>query len=480
MGGALIGEAGCAVAKNFTRQTTRRRATRSSSPVAWTRGTRVVAAASWKPGSANAGGVAGTVGGVGGHTATTVTPAPPGGSDGHKPPRHKFGTRRGGRVVPHAVGDDGNANDDGGGYGYDRQSEVMKSVAERVKAARELAKRLANREEELASRNGQSRAPAPAPAPPLPPPPPPPPTQGQGPPPGTGAPPAPVAQQPGSFVYGEGQNLGGPDVPRPDDDQAPAPAAPDSSGEHNGDADASAAAAAALFAAEQEAVAAELEVSQFAARAVSDMDNAVMRIRQEAAKRVASAERERDRAKEESRVAVAEVKRKKAAIEEMLRQIKLDADTRVRDAEEMMTEWETLAETSRTAKLEAELAMETKIRLAEENAQREIDAARAAAAAKTAEAEQEIVNAKRDTQSSKIVQEEITRQEREKYEKLSNEVKATSEARIAEAETALEEATRRANEAQDGARLEAREILVEELVRIARFPNPGTALSLSW
>jgi hypothetical protein len=80
-----------------------------------------------------------------------------------------------------------------------------------------------------------------------------------------------------------------------------------------------------LFAAEQEAVAAELEVSQFAARAVSDMDNAVMRIRQEAAKRVASAERERDRAKEESRVAVAEVKRKKAAIEEMLRQIKLDA-----------------------------------------------------------------------------------------------------------------------------------------------------------
>ena len=89
----------------------------------------------------------------------------------------------------------------------------------------------------------------------------------------------------------------------------------------------------------------------------------------------------------------------------------------------MMTEWETLAETSRTAKLEAELAMETKIRLAEENAQREIDAARAAAAAKTAEAEQEIVNAKRDTQSSKIVQEEITRQEREKYEKLSNEVK---------------------------------------------------------
>ena len=72
-------------------------------------------------------------------------------------------------------------------------------------------------------------------------------------------------------------------------------------------------------------MAAELEVSQFAARAVSDMDNAVMRIRQEAAKRVASAERERDRAKEESRVAVAEVKRKKAAIEEMLRQIKLDA-----------------------------------------------------------------------------------------------------------------------------------------------------------
>ncbi len=107
-------------------------------------------------------------------------------------------------------------------------------------------------------------------------------------------------------------------------------------------------------------------------------------------------------------------------------------------------------------------------------------AARAAAAAKTAEAEQEIVNAKRDTQSSKIVQEEITRQAREKYEKLSNEVKATSEARIAEAETALEEATRRANEAQDGARLEAREILVEELVRIARFPNPGTVLSLSW
>ena len=142
------------------------------------------------------------------------------------------------------------------------------------------------------------------------------------------------------------------------------------------------------------AAAAEAEASAFAARAVSDMDDAVTRIRQEAAKRVATAERERDRAKEQSRVAVTEVKQKKAAIEEMLRQIKLDADTRVRDAEDMMEEWERLAETSRLAKLAAEEAMETKIKAAEEAAAADVAAAEKRAAAKTAEAETALAGAK--------------------------------------------------------------------------------------
>jgi hypothetical protein len=50
------------------------------------------------------------------------------------------------------------SNDDeryGSGGEYETgQTEVMRSVAERVKAARELAKRLASREEELAARSG--------------------------------------------------------------------------------------------------------------------------------------------------------------------------------------------------------------------------------------------------------------------------------------------------------------------------------------
>ena len=70
------------------------------------------------------------------------------------------------------------------------------------------------------------------------------------------------------------------------------------------------------------------------------------------------------------------MKQEKAAIEEMLRQIKLDADTRVRDAEDMMEEWERLAETSmRVAKLAAEEAMETKIKAAEEAAAADVAAA---------------------------------------------------------------------------------------------------------
>ena len=474
MGGALGAEMGCAVASNCVRGSKQRRPARSPSPVAWTRGNRVVTAASWTNGANKGGGVPGT-GVTGAAFPERAAPTPgQGNTQTSRPRRHA--SRVGERLITHAAGDDNNNNiNSNDAYGYDGgQTEVMKSVAERVKAARELAKRLASREEELAARNRSVTQPAAAPPPPPQAPPTKAPPQGTQPPvSGAAPPPAPSPE----VVYSE-QQLEEQSPSDSYDEEATEAAARDLMGEYNGNVDAAAAAAAAQAKlAEMEALAAEAEASAFAARAVSDMDEAVMRIRQEAAKRVASAERERDRAKEESRVAVAEVKQKKAAIEEMLRQIKLDADTRVRDAEEMMTEWETLAETSRLAKLAAEEAMETKIRAAEEAASADIAAAQSAAAAKTAEAEQALQKAKRDGDAAKIVQEEITRQEREKYERLSTELRTASEKRIEEAEAALEEATRRANEAQDGAKSEAEEILMEELARTEEALNAAEEIA---
>ena len=465
MAGALIGDAVITAAR--PRGARARRPARSASPGAFTRGrVRAKAAASRLPARGSSFGDANASSGARG-APDGATPAPTN-STSHvrrEPPRAS-------RVVPRATEDE-DAYGAGGDY-ETGQTEVMRSVAERVKAARELAKRLASREEELAARNGTLPPTQPDSAPPAPPPPPNPP----GPPPGTDAAAAEpeaaeseeTSQSSEAEALLEADDLNESRSSSDDEDssydetEATEAAARDLMGEYNGNADAAAAAAAARSKlAEMEAAAAEAEASAFAARAVSDMDDAVTRIRQEAAKRVATAERERDRAKEQSRVAVAEVKQKKAAIEEMLRQIKLDADTRVRDAEDMMSEWEQLAETSRLAKLAAEEAMETKIKAAEETAAADVAAAEKRAAAKTAEAEKALADAKRDVDAAKIVQEEISRQEKEKYERLTAEAVSTADARVAEAESALEEATRRANEAQEGARSEAEEILKEEL-----------------
>ena len=443
MAGALSGEAAIAAAR--PRGARARGPARSASPGAFARGrVRTTAAASRLPtrgssfGDANA-------------SPDGATPAPVNSASHARraPPRAS-------RVVPRAADDD---NRYGVGGEYETgQTEVMRSVAERVKAARELAKRLASREEELAARNGTLPPTQPPPAPP------PPSTSPPGPPPGTEAASESEATTDAPETVAPATDAPADPDSSYDETEATEAAARDLMGEYNGNADAAAAAAAARSKlAEMEAAAAEAEASAFAARAVSDMDDAVTRIRQEAAKRVAAAERERDRAKEQSRVAVAEVKQKKAAIEEMLRQIKLDADTRVRDAEDMMAEWEALAETSRLAKLAAEEAMATKIKAAEEAAAADVAAAEKRAAAKTAEAEKVLADAKRDVDAAKIVQEEISRQEKEKYERLAAEAKAEADKRVSEAESALEEATRRANEAQDGARSEAEEILKEEL-----------------
>ena len=151
-----------------------------------------------------------------------------------------------------------NAADPGG-------SEVMKSVAERVKAARELAKRLADQEASIGG-GGDVAAPP----------------QAMNPPPGLAS----AADDLEDKV--EAQRL-----------------AQGMIRDKGGDVDAAAAAATAeANRAAAELAQAEAEAQAYAARAVSDMDEAVTRIRQEAAKRVAAAERELERERENKRALV--------------------------------------------------------------------------------------------------------------------------------------------------------------------------------
>ena len=156
---------------------------------------------------------------------------------------------RASRVVPRAADGD---NSYGSGSDYETgQTEVMRSVAERVKAARELAKRLASREEELAARNGTLPPTQTAPAPPAPPPPPNPP----GPPPGTEAE-SEAAESEATTESSEADALlaaqGSNDESQSssedeessyDETEATEAAARDLMGEYNGNADAAAAAA---------------------------------------------------------------------------------------------------------------------------------------------------------------------------------------------------------------------------------------------
>ena len=146
------------------------------------------------------------------------------------------------------------------------------------------------------------------------------------------------------------------------------------------------------------------------------MDDAVTRIRQEAAKRVAAAERERDRAKEESKTSAEEAVRRATALEETLRQVKADADARVEAAENAQLEWEILAETARVAKEQAEEQAATKIRVTEEAARVGIGEADERAEQERARADEAIRKAEQDVEAAKMVQETITRQEKEKAE----------------------------------------------------------------
>ena len=157
MAGALSGEA--AIAAAVPRGARARRPARSASPGAFTRGrVRAKAAASRLPARGSSFGDANAPDGARG-APDGATPAPTNLTSHVRraPPRAS-------RVVPRAADGD---NSYGSGSDYETgQTEVMRSVAERVKAARELAKRLASREEELAARNGTLPPTQTAPAPP--------------------------------------------------------------------------------------------------------------------------------------------------------------------------------------------------------------------------------------------------------------------------------------------------------------------------
>ena len=325
---------------------------------------------------------------------------------------------------------------------YGGQTEVMRSVAERVKAARELAKRLASKEEELAAQRAGGAPPAPPPA---------------------------------ALVNDAGEEATESDSY---DEDATAAAASDLIGEYNGDVDAAAAAAAAAAKlAEMEAAAAEAQASAFAARAVSDMDEAVTRIRQEAAKRVAAAERERDRARAEAQQQIAEGTSRAAALEETLRRVTADAEAKVRAAEQAQGEWEILAETSRMAKESAEEQLAAKTRIAEEAARvgiAEADQRAAAAEQRAAEAEE---RAKRDVEAAKIVQEEITRQEKEKADLRAQAAIDEANAKIARAEEELEAAQLAAIAEAGAARTEAEEILKQELAQTEEALNAAEEIA---
>ena len=335
------------------------------------------------------------------------------------------------------------------------QTEVMRSVAERVKAARELAKRLASKEEGL-NAPGPRRESA----------------EGGG-----AVDVRPRADDPdGSH---DGDDDASRDNPDGSYDEADAAAAEsDLAGDyHGGDDAAAAAAAAAAKLAEMEAAAAKAEEAAFAARAVSQMDEAVTRIRQEAAKRVAAAERERDRAKEEAKTSAEEAVRRATALEETLRQVKADADARVEAAENAQLEWEILAETARVAKEQAEEQAATKVRVAEEAARVGIGEADDKAEAERKRAEEAVRKAEQDVEAAKMVQETITRQEKEKAEAAVAEAERNAAEKIAAAEARLAEAVEAARLADAGAKSEAEEILKEELARTEEALNAAEEIA---
>ena len=333
----------------------------------------------------------------------------------------------------------------------------MRSVAERVKAARELAKRLASKEEGL-NAPGPRRESA----------------EGGG-----AVDVRPRADDPdGSYDEGDDASRAHPDGSGSYDEDVAAAAESDLAGDYRGGDDAAAAAAAAAAKlAEMEAAAAKAEEAAFAARAVSQMDEAVTRIRQEAAKRVAAAERERDRAKEEAKTSAEEAVRRATALEETLRQVKADADARVEAAENAQLEWEILAETARVAKEQAEEQAATKIRVTEEAARVGIGEADERAEQERARADEAIRKAEQDVEAAKMVQETITRQEKEKAEAAAAAAERDAAEKIARADARLAEAVEAARLADAGAKSEAEEILKEELSRTEEALNAAEEIA---
>ena len=335
-----------------------------------------------------------------------------------------------------------NAADPGG-------SEVMKSVAERVKAARELAKRLADQEASIGG-GGDVAAPP----------------QAMNPPPGLAS----AADDLEDKV--EAQRL-----------------AQGMIRDKGGDVDAAAAAATAeANRAAAELAQAEAEAQAYAARAVSDMDEAVTRIRQEAAKRVAAAERELEREREANKRALVDATTRAQTLQTTLEQVKRDSDERVANAERARADAEATAETARLELERISTDAANKVATAEEAARVGVADAESARDAALAQLEETRKAAENDVSAAKMVQEEITRQEVENAERAAEAAvieaedrarRAEEEAsrRIKEAEERLEREVSAAREGAEGARESAEDILAEELAKTEEALNAAEELS---
>ncbi len=336
-----------------------------------------------------------------------------------------------------------NAADPGG-------SEVMKSVAERVKAARELAKRLADQEASIGGGGGD-----------------------------VAAPPQPVDPPPG--LASAADDL--------EDKVEAQRLAQGMIRDAAGDVDAAAEAATAeANRAAAELAQAEAEAQAYAARAVSDMDEAVTRIRQEAAKRVAAAERELEREREANKRALVDATTRAQTLQTTLEQVKRDSDERVAAAERARADAEATAETARLELSRISADATGKVAGAEEAARARVADAESARDAALAQLEETRKMAENDVSAAKMVQEEITRQEVENAERAAEaaaleaedrarRAEEEAERRIKEAEERLEREVSAAREGAEGARESAEDILAEELAKTEEALNAAEELS---
>ena len=346
-----------------------------------------------------------------------------------------------------------------GGGDDDGELDIMKSVAARVKAARELAKQIASKEEDeleeqvaleaateakaVADGNGNSPSAVV--------------DGGSAPPASTFPPTAP---------------------PSPLGDEALSPPPPDYIAQSGGDLNAAAAAAAAAAeAAAAEAEEAERQMSSFAAQTVTDMDAAVTRIRQEAAKRVAAAERERDRVQELSRGSLADALARAKALEETLRQVKSDADDRVLAAEEARAKHQEAAELAQSELVKAREEAAEQVRVAQAEAV-ELRAGVDAASAQAAAAMEEAVQKAREEGESarRAAEEDFNRRLAEVEAALRAEI-AEAEERVASAELDLQAVEAETEALVREAKTEAEEAIQEKLAAAEDAKNAAEELA---